>query len=62
METKINVSLRIKPLSSKEEFLDKNHLWEKMSDSSILNKRTNEIYQFDKVFGPEVSTREVFDS
>ena len=47
METKINVSLRIKPLSSKEKFLDKNHLWEKMGDASILNKRTNDVFKFD---------------
>lgn len=57
MESKINVSLRIKPLSATEAAQDKNHLWLKMSDSAIMNKRTKEVFQFDRVFGDDVSTR-----
>lgn len=62
METKINVSLRVKPLSAQESILEKNHLWSKTSDNTIMNKRTKEVFQFDKVFGHEVSTAEIFDS
>jgi len=57
MESKINVSVRIKPLSTTEAMLDKNHLWVKMSESAIMNKRTKEVYQFDNVFGGDVSTK-----
>lgn len=56
MESKINVSLRVKPLSKIEEANEKNHLWGRISDQSIINKRTGEVLTFDKVFGEEVST------
>ena len=62
MESKINVSLRIRPLSAAEAAQDKNHLWLKMSDSAIMNKRTKEVFQFDRVFGDEVTTRQIFDA
>ena len=62
METKINVSLRVKPLSAQESINDKNHLWTKTSDTTIMNERTKEVFQFDRVFGAEVSTAEIFDS
>lgn len=58
----INVSLRIKPLSDQEAANDKNHLWVKLSDTSIMNKRTNEVFQYDKVFSDEASTSDIFDS
>lgn len=44
MESKINVSLRIKPLSESEAANEKNHMWAKIADNSILNKRTNEVF------------------
>lgn len=62
MESKINVSLRIKPLSESEGVNDKNHMWVKLSDNSIMNKRTNEIFQYDKVFGDDANTSEIFDN
>lgn len=58
----INVSLRIKPLSDHEAANEKNHLWVKLSDTSIMNKRTNEVFQYDKVFSDEASTSDIFDS
>lgn len=62
MESKINVSLRIKPLSENEAVNDKNHMWVKLSDNSVMNKRTNEIFQYDRVFGDDANTSEIFDS
>jgi hypothetical protein len=61
METKINVSLRVKPLNNTENQNDKNHLWS-MSGNSIMNSRTKEVFTFDRVFGPEVSTETIFES
>lgn len=62
MESKINVSLRMKPLSESEAANEKNQMWVKISDNSILNKRTNEVFQYDKVFGDDAGTSEIFDS
>lgn len=61
MESKINVSVRIKPLSKQEKLLEKNHFWSKISDTTLMNKRTKEVYHFDKVCGPEMSTKNIFD-
>ena len=61
MESKINVSLRIKPLSKTESLHEKNHLWSKISDNTIMNKRTKEVYSFDNVYGDDVRTKEIFD-
>jgi len=51
MESKINVSVRIKPLNKQEALMDKNHFWAKISDTTLMNKRTKEVYHFDNVFG-----------
>ena len=56
MESKINVTLRIKPLSASEAKQDKNKLWSKVSETTLMNSRSKEVFSFDKVFGPEVST------
>lgn len=62
MESKINVSLRIKPLSTAEAMVEKNHLWSKISDNTIMNQRTKEVYNFDNVYDGDVRTKEIFDS
>lgn len=56
MESKINVSVRVKPLTDKESLIEKNHMWSVVSDTTLMNKRTKEIYTFDNVFGPDMST------
>ena len=61
MESKINVSVRVKPLNDQESMLDKNHLWSEVSETTLMNKRTKEVYHFDNVFGPELSTEQIFD-
>ena len=61
MESKINVSLRVKPLSQIEAKQDKNKLWKIASETSLINSRSNEAYTFVKVFGPEVSTETIFN-
>ena len=61
MESKINVSLRIKPLSKTESLHEKNHLWSKISDNSLMNKRTKEVYTFDQVYGDDIRTKQIFD-
>jgi hypothetical protein len=62
METKINVSLRVKPLTKAEEANDKNHLWAIKADGAIMNQRTKEVFSFDRVFGPDVSTETIFET
>ena len=57
MESKINVTLRMKPLSEQESINDKNHLWSNIKSNSIMNSRTKEVFTFDRVFGPDVSTQ-----
>lgn len=61
MESRINVTVRVKPLKPDEEGNDKNSLWEIRSDQVVHNTRTNESFSFDKVFSPEYSTKEIFD-
>lgn len=61
MESKINVTLRVKPLSQIEAKSDKNKLWKIASESSLINSRSNEAFTFDRVFGPEVSTETIFN-
>lgn len=37
-------------------------VWSKISDTTLMNKRTNEVYHFDRVFGDNIDTREIFNS
>ena len=62
MESKIHVTLRVKPLTKQEGLCDRNHGWQQVSDTSIKNQRTQEVYQFDRVFADESTTREIFDA
>ena len=52
----------MKPLSKKESVSDKNHLWSCVSDTTLMNQKTKEVYQFDNVFSPDKSTSQIFDS
>ena len=61
MESKINVSVRIKPLAESEKNLEKNQLWNKLSDNTLMNIRSKEMFSFDNVFGENVSTFEIFE-
>ena len=60
MESKINVTLRVKPLSAAEAKLDKNKLWTKVSDNTLMNTRSKDVFSFDKVFDQNVSTDTIF--
>lgn len=62
MESKINVTVRIKPLSDNERSSEKNHLWSMIGDNTVMNVRTKEMFTFDSVFGEKVSTIEIFDN
>lgn len=63
MESKINVTVRMKPLSSKELQNTRNKdLWQKIADNTILNTRTKEVFAFDNVFSPDSTTSEIFIS
>ena len=63
MESKINVTVRMKPLGTKDLLNTKNKdLWKTISDNTILNIRTKEVFTFDNVFGPESTTSEIFKS
>lgn len=62
MESNINVTVRIKPLSESEKASDKNHIWNQLSDNTIINVKTKEMFSFDAVFGEGISTQEIFDS
>ena len=61
MESKINVSVRIKPLAETERNLEKNQLWSKLGENTLMNTRTKEMFSFDNVFGESITTFEIFD-
>jgi len=61
MESKINVSVRMKPLSEAESCNEKNHVWQKVGENTVLNQRTKEMFTFDSVFSDSVSTDQVFE-
>lgn len=60
MESKINVTVRMKPLSSNEGNNEKNKMWNKVSENTLMFQRTKEMFSFDHVFGPEVNTETIF--
>ena len=62
MESKINVTVRIKPLSDLERANDKNYIWNQVSENTIMNVKTKEMFTFDNVFGERSHTQEIFDS
>ena len=61
MESKINVTLRVKPLSTVEGRHEKNKIWHVQNGNTLMNSRSKEVFTFDKVFGPEVSTQTIFN-
>lgn len=61
VESKINVTVRMKPMSSREALSERNRdLWQRVSDSTLLNARTKELFGFDHVFGPDATTHDIF--
>ena len=61
MESKINVMVRIKPMSVVDMNKEKNQLWNRVSDNQLKNRRTKELFTYDRVFGPEVNTFTIFN-
>lgn len=62
MESKINVTVRVKPLLNKETNNQANQqLWQKVSENTLMNLRTKEMFSFDNVFTSEVTTKQIFD-
>lgn len=61
MESRINVCVRIKPLKKDEEINPKNILWQTQDEQLIINSRTKETFSFDKVFGQDYSTTDIFE-
>ncbi|XP_068658421.1 kinesin-like protein KIN-7A [Aristolochia californica] len=64
-EEKIYVTVRVRPLSEKEQMINEEIVWECSDDHTILFKnapheRLN-TYTFDKVFGPACSTEKVYE-
>jgi centromeric protein E len=62
MESKINVTVRIKPLSKIESSQEKNKFWNHVNETMVMNRRTKESFTFDKVFGPESTTEQIFNT
>ena len=56
MESKINVTVRIKPLQENEKALDRNQLWPQIGDTTVMNVRTKEMVSFDSVVGDGACT------
>ena len=61
MESKINVMVRMKPMSPAEMAKQKNQIWNKVSDNTLMNKQTKDLFSYDRVFGPEVDTATIFN-
>ena len=57
MESKINVAVRMKPLTEQERVQEKNHIWTQVSDNTIMNVKNKELYTFDSVFSEGVTTQ-----
>jgi centromeric protein E len=60
MESKINVTVRIKPLSDSEKGQEKNHLWNLVGENTLMNVRTKEMFTFDNIFGEKAVTLDIF--
>jgi len=61
MESKINVTVRVKPLLSKEASQVNQQLWQKVSNNTLMNLRTKEMFSFDNVFTSEITTKQIFN-
>ena len=61
MESKINVMVRMKPMSPTDVGKEKNHIWSKVSENTLMNKRTKELFSYDRVFDADVSTHTIFN-
>lgn len=61
MESKINVTVRVKPLLPKEAAQTNQQLWQKVSSNTLMNLRTKEMFSFDNVFTHEVTTKQIFN-
>jgi len=61
MESKINVTVRIKPLNAVDSQQDKNRMWQKVSENTLMFTRTKEMFTFDHVFSPDIKTEEIFE-
>src|SRR5687767_9620021 len=61
MESKINVTVRIKPLVEIDKSVEKNYLWTQLGDNTLMNVRTKEMFSFDNVFGEKMTTDEIFN-
>lgn len=58
MESKINVTVRMKP----SETPPIPALWQRIGDQTLMNTRTKELYTYDRVYCPETTTKEIFDT
>jgi hypothetical protein len=61
MESKINVTVRVKPLLTKEASQVNQQLWQKVSSNTLMNLRTKEMFSFDNVFTSEITTKQIFN-
>lgn len=49
-------------MAPKEASIDKNkNVWQKVSEQTLVNTRTKEMFSYDRVFGPEISTETIFN-
>ena len=49
-------------MAPKEAQNDRNKdVWQKLSDQTLVNTRTKEVFSYDHVFGPEVQTETIFN-
>ncbi len=60
MESKISVSVRVKPLTKKET-APAQQMWSKVSDNTLMNLRSKELFAFDNIYSAEMTTRQIFD-
>jgi centromeric protein E len=52
----------MKPLSEAERASDKNYIWNQVSENTIMNVKTKEMFTFDNIFGERMQTQQIFDS
>jgi hypothetical protein len=59
-ENKINVTVRIKPLTKAQQQLKQSLIWTQANETTLVNSKTKEAFHFDKVFSPCESNSQIF--
>ena len=60
LNSHINVSVRLKPVSDGKHLSKKSKIWEVVNDKTVLNKQNQESFAFDSVFHSDLTNETIF--